>query len=148
MGLFVVAAALASCGSGGEATSERTSSTGGKDNEQAATTTTTAGPPEKEIVIKILSFQPSELIVEAGTRVRWRNEDTQPHTATSGRAETTAVGGVTVPSGQFDSGAIPAGRFFEQTFDKPGRYPFYCKIHPSTMRGEVVVTKPVHTKTG
>lgn len=76
------------------------------------------------------AFQPVTLQVTAGTTVVWDNDDTMPHTVTSGANRTA--------DGKFDSGDLQPGRTFSYTFTKPGVYPYYCVYHP-TMNGTVVV---------
>ena len=41
----------------------------------------------------------------------------------------------------FDSGAIPSGKTFEFTFSNPGKYNYFCTIHP-WMMGQVIVGNP------
>jgi plastocyanin len=77
--------------------------------------------------IKSYSFQPSTLSVPAGTTVTWINQDNAQHTVTSDK------------QGQFDSGAIAAGKKFTYTFTAPGSYSYHCSIHPG-MKGTIVVT--------
>lgn len=81
-----------------------------------------------EVSIIDLTFQPESIEVPVGTSVAWRNDDPFEHT-------------VTATEGAFDSGVMGAGAEFEQTFDTPGTFDYFCAIHPS-MRGTVVVTAP------
>ena len=76
----------------------------------------------------------------AGTTVTWRNRDVGAHTVTSGTVEQGGAGVTEQPDGKFDSGEFSNGDTFEQTFDEPGTYPYFCSIHPATMRGEIRVT--------
>ena len=39
----------------------------------------------------------------------------------------------------FDSGNIATGKTFSFTFKDAGTYPFFCALHPATMRGEIRV---------
>lgn len=68
-------------------------------------------------------YEPSNLQIKVGTQVTWLNDDTLPHTATSGNQQTG-------PTGDFDSGIINGGASFTHTFDKEGEYNYYCVIHP------------------
>ncbi len=43
------------------------------------------------------------------------------------------------PTGGFDGGNFSSGDTFSQTFTAPGTYYYKCQIHPSEMRGEIVV---------
>ena len=40
----------------------------------------------------------------------------------------------------WDSGTVSDGSAFQFTFDEPGTYLYRCNIHPSQMRGEIVVS--------
>jgi len=73
------------------------------------------------------SFQPRELVIAVGTTVTWQNADDVPHTATS-------KGDPQV----FDSGALDTDEKFSFTFSKPGKYAYYCKVHPH-MTGVITV---------
>lgn len=73
-------------------------------------------------------FSERELVVPAGTTVRFVNLDAPAHTVT-------ASDGGPMP---FDSGELLQGDDFVITFDEPGEYAYFCRIHP-TMRGVVVV---------
>jgi plastocyanin len=71
------------------------------------------------------SFLPSELTVRVGTTVTWSNEDEAVHT-------------VTAADKSWDSGRIPIGGSFSQTFTAPGNYDFVCSIH-AAMKGTITV---------
>jgi len=60
-----------------------------------------------------------------GEQVTVRNDDAVPHTWTA-------------TDGPFDSGTIGSGGEFGFTFDGPGEYSYFCKIHPS-MTGTITV---------
>jgi plastocyanin len=89
-----------------------------------------------------LAFAPRELEVSAGTTVEWRNEDPVQHTVTSGTKGEQGVPGVSEgkpdrADGLFDDELAP-GAAFSFTFDKPGTYEYFCRIHGG-MTGTVVV---------
>jgi plastocyanin len=71
------------------------------------------------------AFAPKHLTVKAGTTVVWTNKDDTPHTVTS-------------DANVFSSPVIATNQNFHYTFDKPGKFPFHCKLH-SMMTGVVVV---------
>jgi len=77
-------------------------------------------------------YRPDPLTVRAGTRVAFHNLDATVHTVTAGtRAAPRA--------GRFDGHMGEGGRF-AYTFDRPGRYPYFCSIHSGDgMTGEIVV---------
>ena len=50
------------------------------------------------------------------------------------------IGGVAkLPDGRFDSGLIETNKSFSFTFSEAGTFPYFCTLHPATMRGEVRV---------
>ena len=57
-----------------------------------------------------------DLHVPVGATVTWKNDHTQPHTATS--------------AGNFDTGSIQPGESKTVTFDKAGTYSYICSFHP------------------
>ena len=71
------------------------------------------------------AFGPKELTVKVGSTVQWTNQDDMPHTVTSS-------------DGLFASPVMDTDQTFLYTFKKPGRFTYYCKLHPS-MTGVVVV---------
>jgi plastocyanin len=81
------------------------------------------------------AFQPNLVQVSIGDTVTWINDDSQPHTVTSG------VSGR--PDGGFDSSPnfnplMVSGQGFEHTFTEAGEYPYFCQLHPN-MVGTVQV---------
>lgn len=74
------------------------------------------------------SFDPSFVTIKKGTTVVWTNEDSVAHTVTyTGAGEKI-----------FDSGSLPKGQSFQNTFNAPGRYIYACTQH-SSMTGTIVV---------
>jgi plastocyanin len=82
---------------------------------------------QASIEIDNFSFKPRQLEVKAGTAVTWVNRDDVPHTAT-------AKG--TAPA--FNSRTLDTDDRYTFTFEKPGTYSYFCKIHPH-MTATVVV---------
>jgi nitrite reductase (NO-forming) len=76
-------------------------------------------------------YDPTSVKVKTSTTLTWTNDDTLPHTVTSGNADTG-------PSGEFDSGIVMGAGSFTHTFDKAGTFDYYCALHPY-MRGQVIV---------
>jgi len=68
-------------------------------------------------------YLPYTVSVATGATVLWSNDDSAPHTVSSG----TVDGGLT---DVFDSGLFMAGDSFEFTFDKAGTYDYFCLLHP------------------
>lgn len=69
-------------------------------------------------------FKPAEETVKPGTTVTWTNSGTTTHT---------------VKGPGFFSKALDPGKSYSFKFTKPGRYPYLCTLHPTLMRGTVVV---------
>jgi 3',5'-cyclic AMP phosphodiesterase CpdA len=85
-----------------------------------------ASPGESlQATIDNFAFAPKELTVKAGSTVSWTNKDDTPHTVTS-------------DDGAFSSPVMDTNQSFQQAFQKPGKFPYHCKLHP-TMTGTVVV---------
>jgi plastocyanin len=79
-----------------------------------------------EVKIDNFTFGPPTLKVAAGTTVTWTNRDDVPHTVVSDDKST------------FRSKALDTDEQFSYTFTKPGKYSYFCSVHPK-MTGEVVV---------
>ena len=91
----------------------------------------TETPGQVEVVMRDIAFHPQTITVTVGTTVVWRNEDSFAHTVTSGTRDN--------PTDLFDSGNVSGGGgTFEFTFEEPGTYPYFCKIHPG-MNGTIIV---------
>ena len=80
-----------------------------------------------QVVIDNFTFQPARLVVAAGTKVTWVNQDDLPHTATSS----------TRPR-LFDSGTLDTDEKFSHVFTRAGTYDYFCALHPR-MTGQIVV---------
>jgi plastocyanin len=90
-----------------------------------ATTGPTFDGPTADIVISGFSFG-SQQTVTAGTTVIATNNDPFIHTWTSA-------------DGIWDSGSLSEGQSFAFTFQDPGTYSFFCKVHQSEMGGSIVI---------
>lgn len=73
------------------------------------------------------AFEPKTISVPPGTTVRWVNYGKHAHT-------------VTADDGLWDSGDLPPGEAFSQTFHKPGSFSYHCRHHQD-MQGVVVVAR-------
>jgi plastocyanin len=91
--------------------------------------TSTPAGAVAEVEMVNIQFVPQELTVAVGTTVTWKNEDSFPHTVTSGIRDS--------PTGLFDE-TVNAGQTFSFTFDEAGTYNYYCRIHPG-MDGVIIV---------
>jgi plastocyanin len=85
--------------------------------------------PAVTAAVKIsgFAFHPATLKIEAGTIVKWTNDQNIDHTVTSN-------------GGLFNSGHLAPGHSFSHTFKRAGKFPYHCMIHPF-MKGTVIVTK-------
>ena len=78
-----------------------------------------------QVMIDNFVYSPVPLTVKVGTTVTWINHDDIPHTVES-------------TQGKFKSAALDTDDKFSFTFTKPGKYAYYCKVHPH-MTGVVTV---------
>jgi plastocyanin len=96
----------------------------------AATSTpgTTAASEPVQISMKDIQYQPRNVAVHEGQKVRWINHDTVAHTVT---AKSGAV---------FDSGTMKPNinAFYETTMRNAGKVSYVCKFHPN-MTGTITV---------
>ena len=73
---------------------------------------------------KSYRFDPTTIVVEAGQRVTWTNEDNFTHTVQV--------------DGQEDH-KVERGESVSIRFDEPGTYHYVCTLHSRDMEGEVTV---------
>lgn len=140
--LVALSLGLAACGdSGSDSSSEAESAvteaeTGAEEaTEEAEEATDTdsetapSGEASKSEKVDIVEFtyQPDPVVVQAGGKVIWQNQDTAPHTATA-------------DDGSFDTGTIEKGKIGSETFKEAGTFTYFCEIHP-TMHGTVEVVE-------
>jgi len=99
--------------------------TGCKEDESTA-------PPSdpNAVTIQNNTFNPGNRTVASGTTIKWTNNDSVPHTVTSGSSGN--------ETGVFDSGNIAPGATYEFTFTQAGTFSYFCKVHPS-MTAQVIV---------
>ena len=83
------------------------------------------------IITDIANRKLSDVTIPAGTVLLWSQLDAVSHTTTSGTPGN--------PTGLWDSGELPQGDSFSYTFTEEGAFPYFCKIHPDTMRATVEV---------
>ncbi|WP_208028061.1 cupredoxin domain-containing protein [Rhabdothermincola sediminis] len=81
---------------------------------------------EATVVIEDHRLTPKEIAIPRGGSVHWENRDDTRHRLVA-----------TVPN-VLDTGEIGKAQSFTQTFDRPGTYRYYCKIH-NYMKGTVDV---------
>ena len=90
--------------------------------------------------MKLIAFKPEKLDIKASATVTWQQGDAGFHTVTSGTVEQGGSGVTQHPDGKFESGQMATDDSFKFTFAEAGTYPYFCEIHPATMRGEIRVT--------
>jgi plastocyanin len=83
------------------------------------------------------AYSPNPIQVSVGTTVTWTNNDSQPHTVTSGSNGQ--------PDNKFNSSPnftplLNPGQTFSFTFTEAGEYPYFCSLHPN-MVGTVSVSQ-------
>jgi len=87
-------------------------------------------------------YVPRSHSVNAGDVITWTNEDSIPHTVTSGKG-TSLVKQLKEfegkSDGYFDSGIINPQKSWSFTFSEPGRYTYYCTLHPWVERSITVL---------
>jgi plastocyanin len=81
------------------------------------------------VSISNYQFEPKELTIEPGTVVVWKNN--------AGRHT------VTADDKGFESPTLAAGEEFRRTFEREGRFRYYCSLHGATggrdMAGTIIV---------
>jgi plastocyanin len=71
-------------------------------------------------------YVPNPIRVHVGQTVTWTNDDNEAHD-------------VTAENGLFDSGPIAYHRSFSWRATRPGRFPYFCTLHPD-MHGVIIVS--------
>src|SRR3990172_2684506 len=115
----------------------------------AAAASAHAAPPAVTIAVgdnwfcdSSYQFGDCQTAVAAGTEVTWEY-------AAGGSVHTTTECGDSCdsPTGSplWDSGVMYPGDGFARLFDSPGTYRYFCMLHPSDMRGTIVVQQPTPT---
>ncbi|MBI5284624.1 MAG: cupredoxin family copper-binding protein [Chloroflexi bacterium] len=77
----------------------------------------TAGTQAESVSIRDFAYAPGNLQVPVGATVTWTNYDDAPHTATA-------------KDGSWDTGMLNKNEKTTITFELPGAYEYYCKVHP------------------
>jgi plastocyanin len=122
--LIGLAVPLVGCGGGGDTDSTSSSSAGSGSASGAGSASASGGA--QAVTIKGYMFKPADITVAAGATVKFTNEDTTAHTATS------------TQSGAFESGAIQPGKSAVITLKQAGTFTYYCAFHPF-MKGTITV---------
>lgn len=131
--LVALSLGLVACGdSGSDSTSTGAETTPPASEETTETESTESEPApsgeaskSEKVDIVEFTYQPDPVVVQAGGKVIWQNQDAAPHTATA-------------DDDSWDTGTIEKGKIGSETFKEPGTFSYYCEIHP-TMKGTVEV---------
>ncbi|WP_249012024.1 cupredoxin domain-containing protein [Conexibacter sp. DBS9H8] len=127
---LTVALLAAACGSS-SSSSTTAASTTTMHMATVAPNKTTAGssstPMSGHVLVTIHNYQysPDHLVVTAGTKVTFHNEDQTAHTATA-------------LNQSFDTGTIEPGKSATVTLTKVGKFPYHCLFH-AFMTGTITV---------
>jgi plastocyanin len=85
------------------------------------------------------AFDPSPANVKAGDTVTWTNNDSTPHTVTSGTGSSDPNMGKDFDSSPGLKTLLAPKQTFEHKFATAGEFAYFCQVHP-TMVGKVVVS--------
>lgn len=83
------------------------------------------------VQIEDFLFEPAAVTVAVGTKLTFTNQDSAPHTATSGPSPELR--------GVFDTGNLAKGQSASVTLTKAGTFAYYCELH-AFMKATVTVT--------
>lgn len=122
---FAAAAALlvvSACASGSSHNAS------GSAHDQAASTSNAGGTSHTVHLPKSYKFDPSSIQVKVGDQVTWVNEDDFPHTVKL------------LTENQVNK--LSVGESVTLSFPRAGVFPYICTLHPTQMKGEVVVKDP------
>jgi plastocyanin len=99
-------------------------------------TAPTAYIPQTLIVTMVENrFEPAQLTVNKGDKVKWVNNGYYDHTSTSGKDG--------VPNGIWDSGIIHPGSNYVYVFDGIGTFEYFCSLNwQNQMVGIITVVEP------
>lgn len=130
---------LVACGGGGSDSTDTVPSPKATEETEGGQSGGAAGGAESEpapsgeaaksekVQIVEFTYEPDPVVVQAGGKVIWQNQDSAPHTATA-------------DDESWDTGTIEQGKLGSETFKEPGTFAYYCEIHPD-MRGTVEVVE-------
>jgi len=90
---------------------------------------------DQAVAITDFAYAPNPLTIDAGSVVTWSNTSGQDHTVTSDSGTALA------------SGTLGPGDSYGNLFDTPGTYSYHCEIHPTLMKGTIIVTAAAATRT-
>lgn len=89
--------------------------------------------PEVTISMSEILFKPQHILISAGTKVTWVNDEEVEH-----YVNTDSHPAHTYYPAQ-NSSALKQGARYSVTFTQPGAYPYHCSAHADAMTGNIVV---------
>ena len=95
--------------------------------------------PEGASTMDDQAFDPNPVNLKVGDNVTWTNDDSQPHTVTSGKGPNDPNIGKEFDSSPGFKTLLSPFQTFSHKFDTAGEFPYFCQIHPN-MIGKVVVS--------
>lgn len=147
--IFIVVLALAATsGTIAVASVSAQNSTDRQSNGTSSGTATTSGStasgtkvsiPEGASTMDDQAFDPNPVNVKGGDNVIWTNDDSQPHTVTSGTGPSDPNMGKEFDSSPGFKVLLSPFQTFSHKFDTAGEFAYFCQIHP-TMVGKVIVS--------
>jgi len=107
--------------------------------------TGSAGPAADAVIDMqpSLRFAPTAQTISVGDTVEFRNLSAFVHSVSTRPTTPEKAASTQLPAGaeSFDSGDIPAGGVYRQTFTVPGTYKYFCDPHHGAgMTGTIIVT--------
>ena len=95
------------------------------------------GSANPEVDITNLSprqwYDPREISINVNDTIKWINNDTEPHTVTSGLGgglNSLLTNSQGKPNGLFDSGLFSSDTSASIKFNESGTYNYFCTVHP------------------
>src|ERR671933_898756 len=85
------------------------------------------------------AFDPSPANVKVGDTVTWTNNDSTPHTVTSGTGSSDPNMGKDFDSSPGLKTLLAPKQTFEHKFATAGEFAYFCQVHPNKV-GKVVVS--------
>jgi plastocyanin len=101
-----------------------------------------AAPDVASVTMGFASYDPTVIHIKAGQSVEFRNTALITHTVTDDPKLAKDAKDAAAPAGAapFDSGDIPPGEIYRQTFTQPGSYSYFCTHHEGDgMVAQVIV---------
>lgn len=118
--------ALGGCGSDRPAAAPVAPTPGQTSPERSPSNAPARVAPKISVKIIDTDFRPVSLTVKAGTTVRWKQTGDQPHSASAADESFDS----SPDCGPLDADeCLAEGSVFSHTFDKPGEFMYYCRVH-------------------